>query len=146
MHRTTIINIVEVIQKLLFQRIQTMVRSLIFHFLKIFIELIIIQCLELYTPDQWEIDKDAVTLHKLIGQGHFGQVYQGVIKLSDGTLKPCAVKVKNHISHICSQYLFYNLFLASNNSSNRFIARSIYHEVRIVLFCGINKGFGFTFF
>ena len=37
--------------------------------------------LELYTPDQWEIDKDSVTLDKLIGQGHFGQVYQGVLKL-----------------------------------------------------------------
>ncbi|CAF1588247.1 unnamed protein product [Rotaria sp. Silwood1] len=49
---------------------------------------------ELYTPDQWEIDKDSVTLNKLIGQGHFGQVYQGVIKLSDGTLKPCAVKIR----------------------------------------------------
>ncbi len=50
--------------------------------------------LELYTPDQWEIDKDSVTLDKLIGQGHFGQVYQGVLKLSDGTLKACAVKVR----------------------------------------------------
>jgi hypothetical protein len=51
--------------------------------------------LELYTPDQWEIDKDSVTLDRLIGQGHFGQVYKGVLKLQDGTLKPCAVKVKN---------------------------------------------------
>ncbi len=50
--------------------------------------------LELYTPDQWEIDKDSVTLDRLIGQGHFGQVYQGVLKLQDGTFKPCAVKVK----------------------------------------------------
>lgn len=50
--------------------------------------------LELYTPDQWEIDKDSVTLDKLIGQGHFGQVYQGVLKLSDGTFKYCAIKVK----------------------------------------------------
>ncbi len=49
--------------------------------------------LELYTPDQWEIDKDSVTIDKLIGQGHFGQVYQGVLKLPDGTFKPCAVKV-----------------------------------------------------
>ncbi len=49
--------------------------------------------LELYTPDQWEIDKDSVTLDRLIGQGHFGQVYQGVLKLQDGTFKPCAVKV-----------------------------------------------------
>ncbi|CAF3377542.1 unnamed protein product [Rotaria socialis] len=49
---------------------------------------------ELYTPDQWEIDKDSVTLSKLIGQGHFGQVYQGVIKVSDGTLRPCAVKLR----------------------------------------------------
>lgn len=49
--------------------------------------------LELYTPDQWEIDKDSVTLDRMIGQGHFGQVYQGVLKLSDGTLKSCAVKV-----------------------------------------------------
>lgn len=53
-------------------------------------------CEELYTPDQWEIDKDSVTLEKLIGQGHFGQVYKGVLKLSDGTLKNCAVKVICH--------------------------------------------------
>ncbi|CAF4504061.1 unnamed protein product [Rotaria sp. Silwood2] len=25
---------------------------------------------------------------------HFGQVYQGVLKLQDGTLKPCAIKVR----------------------------------------------------
>jgi hypothetical protein len=50
--------------------------------------------LELYTPDQWEIDKDSVTLDRMIGQGHFGQVYQGVLKLQDGLFKPCAVKVK----------------------------------------------------
>ncbi|CAF1035321.1 unnamed protein product [Adineta steineri] len=51
-------------------------------------------CLELYTPDQWEIDKDSVTLEGLIGQGHFGQVYKGVLKLQDGTLTPCAVKLR----------------------------------------------------
>lgn len=49
--------------------------------------------LELYTPDQWEIDKDSVTLDKLIGQGHFGQVYQGTLKLQNGTVTACAVKV-----------------------------------------------------
>jgi hypothetical protein len=52
--------------------------------------------LELYTPDRWEIDKDSVTLDKLIGHGHFGHVYQGVLKLPDGTFKPCAIKVTNH--------------------------------------------------
>ncbi|CAF1052500.1 unnamed protein product [Rotaria sordida] len=49
---------------------------------------------ELYTPDRWEIDKDSVTLDKLIGHGHFGQVYQGVLKLQDGTLKACAIKLR----------------------------------------------------
>lgn len=48
---------------------------------------------ELYTVDRWEIDKDAITLEKSIGHGHFGQVFQGLLRLSDGTLKPCAVKV-----------------------------------------------------
>ena len=52
---------------------------------------------ELYTPDQWEIEKDSVTLDRLIGQGHFGQVFRGSLRLPDGTLKPCAVKV-NRIS------------------------------------------------
>ena len=59
----------------------------------VFVLLFIIINLELYTPDEWEIDKDSVTLEKLIDQGHFGQVYQGVLKLQDETLKPCAVKV-----------------------------------------------------
>jgi hypothetical protein len=71
--------------------------------------------LELYTPDQWEIDKDSVTLDKLIGQGHFGQVYQGVLKLQDGTLTPCAVKVKL-TNDFFSETIF--SFKASNNSSN----------------------------
>jgi hypothetical protein len=47
----------------------------------------------LYTPDQWEIDKDSIALDRLIGQGHFGQVYQGSLRLPDGTIKLCAVKV-----------------------------------------------------
>ncbi|CAF3713246.1 unnamed protein product [Rotaria socialis] len=46
------------------------------------------------TSDQWEIDQDSVTIDKLIGQGHFGQIYQGVLKLPDGTLKPCAIKLR----------------------------------------------------
>jgi len=62
--------------------------------------------LELYTPDQWEIDKDSVTLDKLIGQGHFGQVYQGVLKLHDGTLTPCAVKVKLTKYCFCPKLFF----------------------------------------
>ncbi|UJR32168.1 hypothetical protein I4U23_019634 [Adineta vaga] len=49
---------------------------------------------ELYTPDQWEIDKDSVALDRLIGQGHFGQVYLGTLKLQDGTVTPCAVKLR----------------------------------------------------
>ena len=64
-----------------------------FLFFFVFVLLFIIINLELYTSDEWEIDKDSVTLEKLIGQGHFGQVYQGVLKSQDGTLKPCAVKV-----------------------------------------------------
>jgi hypothetical protein len=70
---------------------------------------------ELYTPDQWEIDKDSVTLDRLIGQGHFGQVYKGVLKLQDGTLKPCAVKVRNLFK--INRYKFF-LPEASNNTSN----------------------------
>ena len=66
--------------------------GLLFAYSSYFI-LITYVCLELYTPDQWEIDKDSVTLDRLIGQGHFGQVYQGVLKLSDGTLKSCPLKV-----------------------------------------------------
>lgn len=49
--------------------------------------------LELYTPDKWEIDKDSVALDRLIGHGHFGQVYHGTLRLPDGTTKSCAVKV-----------------------------------------------------
>ena len=79
-------------QKLQSQKILTMV-CVCFTLIK----LIVIFNLELYTPDQWEIDKESVTLDKLIGQGHFGQVYQGVIRLSDGTLKQCAVKVKTFL-------------------------------------------------
>jgi hypothetical protein len=66
--------------------------------------------LELYTPDQWEIDKDSVTLDKLIGQGHFGQVYQGVLKLQDGTLTPCAVKVKLTKDSFIRNYVFFQSF------------------------------------
>jgi hypothetical protein len=67
----------------------------------VFINSISIVYLELYTPDQWEIDKDSVTLDKLVGHGHFGQVYQGVLKLSDGTFKSCAVKVMNCKDFLC---------------------------------------------
>jgi len=74
--------------------------------------------LELYTPDQWEIDKDSVTLDRLIGQGHFGQVYQGVLKIQDGTFKPCAVKVKNEKHFVFFLNFIFLSFKASNNTSN----------------------------
>ena len=84
--------------------------------------------LELYTPDQWEIDKDSVALDRLIGQGHFGQVYHGTLRLPDGTTKSCAVKV-GLIGHRSTGMNLPSSPLASNDTSHGSLARSIDHEV-----------------
>ncbi|KAG9510915.1 Insulin receptor [Fragariocoptes setiger] len=44
-----------------------------------------------YTPDGWEVDKDNLTILQKIGNGSFGTVHKGLLKLEKGTLS-CAVK------------------------------------------------------
>lgn len=53
--------------------------------------------LSVYVPDEWEVDRDKISLIRELGQGSFGMVYEGVAKdISEdqkGAVK-VAVKVK----------------------------------------------------
>lgn len=44
-----------------------------------------------YTPDEWEVDKDDITIEERIGGGAFGQVHKGTLKTAAGLVK-CAIK------------------------------------------------------
>ena len=46
-----------------------------------------------YKPDEWEVDKECVTMHSTLGEGAFGRVFAGT--LTDGKVQ-CNVAVKVH--------------------------------------------------
>lgn len=49
-----------------------------------------------YTPDEWEIPRDRIKQMTELGQGSFGMVYEGLVKLKDSDEElQCAIKTVN---------------------------------------------------
>lgn len=58
-----------------------------------------------YEPDDWEVPRRNIELHKELGQGSFGMVYEGVAKDIKGKSQVrCAIKTVNE--HATNRYLY----------------------------------------
>ncbi|KAL4222001.1 hypothetical protein ACF0H5_018047 [Mactra antiquata] len=69
------------------------------------------QSYDVYTPDEWEIDRDKVFIVKELGHGSFGMVYEGYLwdnidKKSEGRKVPVAIKTTNENSSDHDRYQF----------------------------------------
>lgn len=55
-------------------------------------------CVSVYVPDEWEVERDTVTVIRELGQGSFGMVYEGVvrgIRPDEGQPRRVALKAVN---------------------------------------------------
>lgn len=49
-----------------------------------------------YEPDDWEVARKKIELHKELGQGSFGMVYEGIARDIKGKAQvKCAIKTVN---------------------------------------------------
>lgn len=59
-----------------------------------------------YEPDEWEVPRKNIELHKELGQGSFGMVYEGIATDIKGKSQVrCAIKTVNE--HATNRYIYF---------------------------------------
>ncbi|CAG5958065.1 unnamed protein product [Menidia menidia] len=69
-----------------------------------------ISAAEMYTPDEWEVAREKITMHKELGQGSFGMVYEGMAKgvVKDEPETRVAIKTVNESASMRERIEFLN--------------------------------------
>uniref|UniRef100_A0A3Q2CA13 Tyrosine-protein kinase receptor n=1 Tax=Cyprinodon variegatus TaxID=28743 RepID=A0A3Q2CA13_CYPVA len=69
-----------------------------------------ISAAEMYTPDEWEVAREKITMHKELGQGSFGMVYEGTAKgvVKDEPETRVAIKTVNESASMRERIEFLN--------------------------------------
>ncbi|KAM4572503.1 insulin-like growth factor 1a receptor [Odontesthes bonariensis] len=69
-----------------------------------------ISATEMYTPDEWEVAREKITMHKELGQGSFGMVYEGIAKgvIKDEPDTRVAIKTVNESASMRERIEFLN--------------------------------------
>ncbi|XP_034445106.1 insulin-like growth factor 1a receptor [Hippoglossus hippoglossus] len=65
---------------------------------------------EMYVPDEWEVAREKITMHKELGQGSFGMVYEGLAKgvVKDEPETRVAIKTVNETASMRERIEFLN--------------------------------------
>lgn len=63
-----------------------------------------------YVPDEWEVAREKITMHKELGQGSFGMVYEGIAKgvVKDEPETRVAIKTVNETASMRERIEFLN--------------------------------------
>lgn len=63
-----------------------------------------------YVPDEWEVAREKITMHKELGQGSFGMVYEGIAKgvVKDEPDTRVAIKTVNESASMRERIEFLN--------------------------------------
>lgn len=63
-----------------------------------------------YVPDEWEVAREKITMHKELGQGSFGMVYEGLAKgvVKDEPETRVAIKTVNESASMRERIEFLN--------------------------------------
>lgn len=64
----------------------------------------------MYVPDEWEVAREKITMHKELGQGSFGMVYEGIAKgvVKDEPETRVAIKTVNESASMRERIEFLN--------------------------------------
>ncbi|KAM3610116.1 uncharacterized protein V6R79_025621 [Siganus canaliculatus] len=65
---------------------------------------------EMYVPDEWEVPREKITMHRELGQGSFGMVYEGIAKgvVKDEPETRVAIKTVNESASMRERIEFLN--------------------------------------
>uniref|UniRef100_A0A671WTU1 Tyrosine-protein kinase receptor n=1 Tax=Sparus aurata TaxID=8175 RepID=A0A671WTU1_SPAAU len=65
---------------------------------------------EMYVPDEWEVAREKITMHRELGQGSFGMVYEGIAKgvVKDEPETRVAIKTVNESASMRERIEFLN--------------------------------------
>ncbi|XP_026031808.1 insulin-like growth factor 1a receptor [Astatotilapia calliptera] len=65
---------------------------------------------EMYVPDEWEVAREKITMHRELGQGSFGMVYEGIAKgvVKDEPETRVAIKTVNETASMRERIEFLN--------------------------------------
>ncbi|XP_042351337.1 insulin-like growth factor 1a receptor isoform X2 [Plectropomus leopardus] len=65
---------------------------------------------DMYVPDEWEVAREKITMHKELGQGSFGMVYEGIAKgvVKDEPETRVAIKTVNESASMRERIEFLN--------------------------------------
>lgn len=63
-----------------------------------------------YVPDEWEVAREKITMHRELGQGSFGMVYEGIAKgvVKDEPETRVAIKTVNESASMRERIEFLN--------------------------------------
>ncbi|KAM9377030.1 insulin-like growth factor 1a receptor [Pholidichthys leucotaenia] len=69
-----------------------------------------ISAAEMYVPDEWEVAREKITMHRELGQGSFGMVYEGIAKgvVKDEPETRVAIKTVNETASMRERIEFLN--------------------------------------
>ncbi len=64
----------------------------------------------MYVPDEWEVPREKITMHRELGQGSFGMVYEGIAKgvVKDEPETRVAIKTVNESASMRERIEFLN--------------------------------------
>lgn len=64
----------------------------------------------MYVPDEWEVAREKITMHRELGQGSFGMVYEGIAKgvVKDEPETRVAIKTVNESASMRERIEFLN--------------------------------------
>lgn len=69
-----------------------------------------IRVVSVYVPDEWEVAREKITMHRELGQGSFGMVYEGIAKgvVKDEPETRVAIKTVNESASMRERIEFLN--------------------------------------
>lgn len=74
------------------------------------VDLLFVMFAPVYVPDEWEVAREKISMHKELGQGSFGMVYEGIAKgvVKDEPETRVAIKTVNESASMRERIEFLN--------------------------------------
>ena len=84
-----------------------------------------------YTPDEWEVAREKITMHKELGQGSFGMVYEGIAKgvIKDEPDTRVAIKTVNESASMRERIEFLNEASVMKEFNCHHVVRWTHHKM-----------------
>lgn len=85
----------------------------------------------MYVPDEWEVAREKITMHRELGQGSFGMVYEGIAKgvVKDEPETRVAIKTVNESASMRERIEFLNEASVMKEFNCHHVVRWTRHQI-----------------